>query len=335
MRRDLRDGAIPIIPSLDGFSRTIPRETRPDIRLGECVDETTVREGFHHIDSSTVYPGDKSEAGNVCGEILQGIGILFNRHIGREFLLDEYVIEEIRVVVEHGDSFPRKGFRRLMDDISPGCHREVPELLHSHKEAYPRFLYAWIVIVKHADIIAYEIPEGVVECECFRNYLYVALDEIDVGIVDIRVFERYIEDVGSPEDIGSGDHTIVQLFVLEDGDEISASHIEEEGPFIPMTPMCPSEQERLVEKTQVLQDHPMELRFIVVDAFLLFYDTYVIFSIFQVLQQEMVVFGGDDDDLGGAAVIAEPGDEELDEGLGDDCIADTIGPVEIEGLQLF
>lgn len=57
----------------------------------------------------------------------------------------------------------------------------------------------------------------------------------------VRMVERYVEDMRPPEDIGSGDYAVVELFVLEDGHQIAPAHIEEERVFVPFAPVCPTE----------------------------------------------------------------------------------------------
>lgn len=155
-------------------------------------------------------------------------------------------------------------------------------------------------------MVAHKVAKPAIQRKYFGDDLYVALDEILVGVVHIRMVECDIEDMRTPEYIRPCDDTVVELFVLEYGHEVTTSHIEEERLLITLAPMAPSEQECLVEKTRVFQDHPRELRFVVVDIFRLFYDPYVIRCILQILEQEAVVLRGQYDYLRGASVLSEP-----------------------------
>lgn len=67
-----------------------------------------------------------------------------------------------------------------------------------------------------------------------------------------------IEDMASPEDIGSGNYGIVEFFVAKNRDEISSTHIEKDRLFVSLASMCPSKQEGFVEKMYMLGYHARE-----------------------------------------------------------------------------
>ena len=225
---DFRNGAVPVVFPFCHFSREISRKPRPNARLSKGVDETTVRERFYHINSPAVDPDDKRKSGNPLWKFLERIGILFENNIGWEGFLYEYIVEHIRVIVENGDGFLGKCFRHFTNNPPPGSYRKIAELFHSDEEAYSRSLYPLIVIIKCSNIFVYEVPKCPIKPKRFFYDFHIAFDQIHMGIVDIRMREGYVENVRSPEDIGSGDYGIVEFFVSKNCRKISASHIEKE-----------------------------------------------------------------------------------------------------------
>lgn len=71
VRRYLGDRRKPVTLTSSHDSFALSRESRPDIWLGERVDETTIRERLHHVDSSAINPHDEGKSGDMRREILE------------------------------------------------------------------------------------------------------------------------------------------------------------------------------------------------------------------------------------------------------------------------
>ncbi len=272
-----RDGTVPVIRSGGLVIRISSRETRPDIGLGECIDETAVGEWFDHIDPTTIDPCDEGKSGDIFRKFYKIIRVFFNHNIMRECFSDKYIIEEIWPIIDDGDRFTRESLCGLVDDPSPGGNGEIPKLLDPDEETDPGLGDREIIVIECLDMIIDEVPKWTIDPERFFDDFYVALDEILVKIMDIRVYEGDIEDMWPPEDIRSGDDGIVELLVLEDGREVAPTHIEEKGVFIPFGPVGPSEWECPIKEIHMFPDHLPELWFIISQYLLFFEDTDMIF----------------------------------------------------------
>lgn len=328
-------GAVPVVGS-DGLVIGVSsREARPNIGLGECVDEAAVGEGFDHIDSTSVDPCDECESGDMFGEVGEIVGIFFKGNIMWKCFLGENIVEEIGVVIDNRDFFGRESLRRLVDNPPPSRNREVPEFFDPDEETDARLGSREIIIVERFDMIIDEISKLTVDSEGFFDDFYVALDEILVKIMNIRVYEGDVEDVRPPENIRSRDNRIVELFVLEDSREVTTSHIEEKYLLVPIRPMCPSECKCPVEEIHMFPDHSIEFWF-VIGQYLWFLDNMdTIFCIFEVLEEEVILYRCEDNNLRIASVCSEPLYEQANEWFRNNRIPDTIGAIKINSLEFF
>jgi len=329
------DGTIPVIGSGGLVIRISSGEARPDIGLGECIDETAVGEGFDHIDPTTIDPCDEGKSGDIFGKFYKIVGIFFNHNITGECFSDKYVIEEIWAIIDDCDGLSRESLCCLVDDPPPGGNWQIPKLLNPDEEADPGLGDREIIIIERPDMIIDEVPKRSIDPERFFDDFYVALDEIFVKIVDIRVYEGDVEDVRPPEDIRSGDDGIVELFVAEDSREVASTHIEEKYTFVSIGTVSPSEQESPVEEIHVFPDHLPEFRFVISKEFRLLDDTDTIRRVFDILEEESVLWGREDDNLSLTSVRSEPLYEETNEWLRDNRIPDTIRAIEIDGCKFL